>query len=1221
MDPELTRELEEQIQLLNQTLSQLSGVMSDQLKAVTTTTTTIQQSNATSNTNKQANQQNSQAKNKLAEADKAATEALNNASQNFRSALLNGAQALGSFQSALFSSQEGMAKYGKAAESAGAAAADFGRNFGILGTATGGLIGIIGKIVGEVFKLTDNIVNLRDSFTKTAGVLPITTTEIGNLAKQARFSVDDMQKLSKATNSLGQNMLGLGGYAGQGAVKFMKMAAVSDDVRRQYGRLGVSQEQLLDLQTKYVKAQAVSGQAYQNQTRSAAQLQKDSLAYADNLIKMSSLTGKSAEELQAARDQAMLEYEEQVQIAAENAKIRKLREERRFQEADALQLEQDNRHALIEKYSQLYGPEQGQLAGRLMRQGSYDSKTGGLAIRDPNMLSFVENLKKSKDASGDILKYADKTEKSYDDAAQQYGKSMQYLGEEGGKLVGLTKEAITQRNLRAKSPSEAMKEITKDIDTKKQAGTDPLADNIESVKSFEREMKAKLQTFLEYIDPMRMGADKLIDIAKAAAIALGAVAAIIITPKVLRGASAVVKAVGSGIGKGLGAVTGLFKKGPSGASGIVSTVTGTGAGSSGTSTLTKITKAADVPGASKAEIFITAIVRGLEALDKVGKPLIQGSVYAGGAIVAIGGVIAALEVVAEDQLPYTAKKLQQFENIDGPKIEAIGFGMAALGTGVLAAGGGKIVKSISSIVDWFAGNEDPFTEYSKQMTKFQSYNFNTPVIENNAQSIISFAKAMAILSGKSALGSMGSASKSLADGITSYFKANPPTKEIIQFSNITIDAKQTKKNVNAFVAFSDAIGTYKGFGKPVAAISTALASAATKFFGVDPPVAQFSQFSRLNIDGKKTTKDAKAFVSFSNAMATYKSGPGVLDTISSWASKNIFGEEGPVERFRKFSQMDFGSNPTEVTSNIQKYASNLQTEAGNSSDGSTSSPSFSKTVQSAVSTGASVGAGVVGAVGSTVSAAAGKIYDLGSSAWSAITGGSGKEQKVKPDVLGRKASLEKIMGTKLVVTSGFRAGAANHGDGSAIDLGFNSNPTLKNSDDARNKLMANAINLGFTGIGAEYRAPGGAHIHLDTSHSRLTGWGSDYRSASIGKDSPWLASYLAKIRGGNPKAEGGGVFVPPENQQPISEILAPLDRNSILMKIAKTPADKPTDTADRKTSKSSTSQATKTGGHIDNKAKQNLELYGYITTKLDNMISVLESSNDSHGQRLKYSMV
>jgi hypothetical protein len=143
-------------------------------------------------------------------------------------------------------------------------------------------------------------------------------------------------------------------------------------------------------------------------------------------------------------------------------------------------------------------------------------------------------------------------------------------------------------------------------------------------------------------------------------------------------------------------------------------------------------------------------------------------------------------------------------------------------------------------------------------------------------------------------------------------------------------------------------------------------------------------------------------------------------------------------------------------------------------------------------------------------------------------GGTGKEEGVKPEVLAKKAAIESVLGKKLTVTSGFRPGAANHGTGDAIDLGFGANQL---SEPERNKLYVKALDLGFNGIGAEYRAPGGAHIHLDTSHSGLMAWGSDYKWPPTG-DSPFLTQLITDRRAGKtdtpmPSAAMGGILSGP----------------------------------------------------------------------------------------------
>jgi hypothetical protein len=165
---------------------------------------------------------------------------------------------------------------------------------------------------------------------------------------------------------------------------------------------------------------------------------------------------------------------------------------------------------------------------------------------------------------------------------------------------------------------------------------------------------------------------------------------------------------------------------------------------------------------------------------------------------------------------------------------------------------------------------------------------------------------------------------------------------------------------------------------------------------------------------------------------------------------------------------------------------------------------------------------------------------------------SGKERGVLPEVLAKLNQVSSRVGKKLVVTSGYRPGVPNHGERKAVDLGFGPN---KLSQEEINKVFTAAIDVGFTGIGAEFRARGGAHIHLDTSHPTLVGWGSDTRSSSTRQDSPFLANLIEQRRSGRPAAPNqnsartGGIFSGPDSgyltQLHGDEIVAPVGKQAL----------------------------------------------------------------------------
>ena len=214
-------------------------------------------------------------------------------------------------------------------------------------------------------------------------------------------------------------------------------------------------------------------------------------------------------------------------------------------------------------------------------------------------------------------------------------------------------------------------------------------------------------------------------------------------------------------------------------------------------------------------------------------------------------------------------------------------------------------------------------------------------------------------------------------------------------------------------------------------------------------------------------------------------------------------------------------------------------------------------------------------------------------------GGAGKEEGVKPDILAKKTALESAIGKKITVTSGFRAGAPNHGDGSAIDLGFGANNFGGEAE--RAKLYTKALDLGFNGIGAEYKAAGGAHIHLDTTHPGLMGWGSNGTWSELKNESPFLEQLITARRAGKPgptppSAATGGVIAGPTSGYEATlhgtEAVVPLpDGRTIPVQ-------------------------TKGGGN-SNGAQEQISLLTQELSKLDSLLSIMAKQNDITDRMLK----
>jgi len=114
-------------------------------------------------------------------------------------------------------------------------------------------------------------------------------------------------------------------------------------------------------------------------------------------------------------------------------------------------------------------------------------------------------------------------------------------------------------------------------------------------------------------------------------------------------------------------------------------------------------------------------------------------------------------------------------------------------------------------------------------------------------------------------------------------------------------------------------------------------------------------------------------------------------------------------------------------------------------------------------------------------------------------------------------------------------------------------------------------------------------------------------------------SYSGKLQSGEiPQAELGGIFDGPMTGYPVEhhgrEITAPLDANSILEKLATTPASQPIE--------STTTTATVTETDINDRIIEMLtDKFDVMISRLDDMINELSESNNTQSDLLKYTKV
>ena len=1270
MDPEVESQLNAQLAEMAELLRQQNSAMASQVKMLndlvstsnTQVTATKKQTQAendasaaiTGNTAKQA-------------AASKSNQMIAEANQQLSESLKAGKDAILGFAGAMLDVSPGMSKYASSIKEGTDAVGSFTSSFGLLGKVTSGLLTMFSSVVTAGLKYNDAVVKGYDDVSKLGGAIGSSAEGILKLGHQAGLSSQNLEILTKNAAALGSNIKSLGNTTSQGVANFAKFIAVGDNNLQQYRKLGFSQERLTEVQEKYLDLQAKAGASL---NQSPELLQKASLKYLDRLNVLSEVTGVSAEKQQGLLDQALAQENFNAYMSGLNADIEKAKREGNAAEADRLQKVYDAKTEYATMAAQ-FGPEKSKaILEAISTNGQMvvTKSTASLAMAMPEVADQLQQMNRGINQTPQLIEASNKSVENY---RKQIGNSGVGMGETSRTLMGIMGQDNQSRQLYGRTMGKSAADIQKEIDNakaeqikKKNEQTGAMAERAK-IESEERAARLKFDEILSTVsqkltnmalsmmpkvnsglEVLAKNLDTVGKVLKGIGIAFGVLAGAAVIGKVVQTFRSFTEIFSGLFGTKKGEL-GSSKGNPlvvkfSDGNNALTSLTGGGKSTSAMSgqgvtqdksgkwrdakgkfvkaptsssksdkAIGNLNNLAAQPGGSQVGTFLEGLGNGLSFIGKNAVPVLEGAGVVSVAIVAIAAAVGLAGVALGKTLPYLASGLTSFDKVKGSNLEAVGKGMAGLGAGILAMGGEGVAKGFSAIANWLTGDKDkdPIKSLGDQLEEFQKIHANKDKVKYNAEAFAMFATAM---SDASIAGAPGVIAQGIATGVSSFFEnGEPPYARFKTFAELTVNPKKVQQNATAFKLFSEVMASYKGYGplNALGAIGTALADHAFKFFKINPPIDQFVYFATQPIDPKKAKSNAAAFVDFANALANYKPAPGALEALSQWVGSKIMGQMfdpgGPIDNFDKFTRKNFGPNMEKNSAAFLKYAESQNKlgntpGAGQGADNSGGSP---------MQSGYKAGQNAVNTVANTASTLWQGAVSLGSKAWNAITGGDANEKGVKPEVLGRKAALEKIMGRKLTVTSGVRAGAANHGDGSAIDLGLNTN-NLTEGD--RTKLMANAINLGFTGIGAEYRAPGGSHIHLDISHKSLTGWGSDYTHKSLMQDSPWLAQYIGSIKAG----EHGGPLNNNNTTITSGKPAGSLKPGSALTHLAKTS----TTSAKAKTGKAaSQSQAPKT---INTEMyARNMQLNKEILAKLDSVIDALENDHATQSKILRHSSV
>ena len=500
IDPNLLEDFNEQLRQMTDLMGQNNSVMSSYLKSLNDLTSSTSDSTNATQKNTTANNNASQAAQDLANAEEYSARKIKEAQANLELSFRYASTGLLGFGSAALSGKEGLEKYSGSLTNAGVAASKIAENFGLLGTAVGLAIQALTKFGADALKLVDQTTNFRDELAKSTGVVTTSLENIDRFSREAKFSGERMAILQKATSGLGTSLTALGGSADQGATQFMKMASLgkdADETRKRFGMMGISQERLIDMQSKYIDLQGKSGSAYALQHMTMGQLQKQSLEYVENLARMSSLTGESADKLQSDRDSLASTQAVQLGRRREMLDLQEIGKTQGIKsQAYQDKLKEVNDHEkMLSSLSDRFGAKQAAALGEYMYQG-ISKNNASQVVGSPEVLTAIDRAKSGQlspdqfDSAAVNARNAAENRFAYNPGVM-YGDNPENLGFD---LDTLKKSNI---GLSDKNAEQTKKEYDDRVKLITDTNKNPMASGDEDLKRRERNLQSSYQEGLE----------------------------------------------------------------------------------------------------------------------------------------------------------------------------------------------------------------------------------------------------------------------------------------------------------------------------------------------------------------------------------------------------------------------------------------------------------------------------------------------------------------------------------------------------------------------------------------------------------------------------------------------------------------------------------------------------------------------------------------------------
>lgn len=476
LDPEIQRQLNEQMQKMTDTVSSMvpamvlmTAAMSEYIAESKGLTGVQKDGKKVVEDFLKAQKDATAAAEAEAKAAKELEKAMNLLKKSYDSAL----EGLGKFTKALFTVGGGMDKYSGALDSAGDAAWNAGKAFGPLGMVIGGIVKAFSFMATAVFKQNDAMLKASDDLAQMGVTGGITSKEIMTLGQRAGYSSGQLEDWTNIVKGLGPDIIALGLSATEGTKAFGKLTEMDEQVLEGYRNLGVSQTALNKNQADYIKLQVRSGQEIDKRLLQDGSLRKASLEYTNNLLELSAFSGMEVEEIKKRQEVERADLAFSTRMALLQDKEMALREKAQatgdkdlLAQAEKVKTEITNTKALQDMAinMKMSGDEMAAV-NSMLATGNFNELSAGFAAGVPGILEFFKSVKEGTRQPYEFAKVmADATKQTRTNVGEaiiqqkDIGKSFAYskeMVENAARFEGKTADEIAEMRKQEQAKRDA----------------------------------------------------------------------------------------------------------------------------------------------------------------------------------------------------------------------------------------------------------------------------------------------------------------------------------------------------------------------------------------------------------------------------------------------------------------------------------------------------------------------------------------------------------------------------------------------------------------------------------------------------------------------------------------------------------------------------------------------------------------------------------------------